>query len=196
MTRVMMKIMISVRRRIFQKKKRLKFETKKAAASGIGIAKREAAIAKVRATQQLENATDMAAAKSQWKAEVKASALAEKEWDLMFAHGLRIIILGGPTGSGKTKVLHALRDILGEQVIDLEGMANHSGSAFGWVGHEPQPTPKQYENNVAMLWNSLDPERWVFIEDEGPNVGGANLPVGLYRKMGTASTVLKLDIPK
>ena len=180
----------------FSKKKRLKFETKKAAASGIGIAKREAAIAKVRATQQLENATDMAAAKSQWKAEVKASALAEKEWDLMFAHGPRIIILGGPTGSGKTKVLHALRDILGEQIIDLEGLANHSGSAFGFVGHEPQPTPQQYTNDVAMQWASLDPERLVFIEDEGPNVGRVNLPVGLYRKMRTASVVLKLDIPR
>jgi tRNA 2-selenouridine synthase len=100
--------------------------------------------------------------------------------------------------SGKTRVLHFLRDKLGEQIIDLEGLANHSGSAFGFVGHEhaPQPTPQQYTNNVAMQWNSLDPERWVFIEDEGPNVGRVNLPVGLYRKMRAASAVLKLDIPK
>jgi len=64
------------------------------------------------------------------------------------------------------------------------------------VGHAPQPTPQQYTNIVALQWNSLDPERWVFIEDEGPNIGRVNLPVGLYRNMRTASAVLKLDIPK
>jgi tRNA 2-selenouridine synthase len=128
--------------------------------------------------------------------EADASARAEAEWGQVFAKGPRIAIIGGPTGSGKTKVLHALRDILGEQIIDLEGLANHSGSAFGFVGHEPQPTPQQYTNIVAMQWASLDPKRWVFIEDEGPNVGRVNLPVGLYRKMRASSVVLKLDVPK
>jgi len=184
-------------------KQRLKRAARDASASGIGVAKREAAIAKLdrdRAAERYATEKDLVASEqeAQKRADVDALARAEAEveWVNTFDQGPIIAIIGGRTGSGKTKVLHALRDILGEQVIDLEGMANHSGSAFGWVGHEPQPTPKQYENNVAMLWNSLDPERWVFIEDEGPNVGGANLPVGLYRKMRTASTVLKLDIPK
>jgi len=184
-------------------KQRLKRAARDASMSGIGIAKREAAIAKLdrdREADRYATDEDLAAAEqeAQRKADVDASARAEAEveWVNTFDQGPRIAIIGGRTGSGKTKVLHALRDILGEQVIDLEGMANHSGSAFGWVGHAPQPTPSQYTNNIAMLWNSLDSERWVFIEDEGPNVGGANLPVGLYRKMRTASTVLKLDIPK
>jgi len=178
------------------KKKRLKFAAREAATSGIGISKREAAITKVRATLELEDATNTAAAEAQRLEDAHASAQAQKAWGEMYSQGPRIVILGGPTGSGKTKVLHALRDILGEQIIDLEGLANHSGSAFGFVGHEPQPTPQQYTNNVAMEWASLDPERWVFIEDEGPNIGRVNLPVGLYRKMRTASVVLKLDIPR
>lgn len=50
-----------------------------------------------------------------------------------------VVVLGGCTGSGKTEVLHALRR-KGEQVLDLEGLANHRGSAFGAVGQPPQPS--------------------------------------------------------
>jgi tRNA 2-selenouridine synthase len=39
-------------------------------------------------------------------------------------------ILGGCTGSGKTEILQVLA-AKGEQVIDLEKLANHKGSAFG-----------------------------------------------------------------
>lgn len=178
-------------------KQRIKQEKRNASASGIGIAQREASIAKIRARNQSPTRTDVTIAAAATAAENDA-AQGKAEWVKRFNQGPRIAIIGGPTGSGKTKVLHALRDILGEQIIDLEGLANHSGSVYGFVGHEhaEQPTPRQYTNNVAMEWNNLDPERWVFIEDEGPNVGSVNLPVGLYRKMRTASTVLKLDIPK
>mgnify|MGYP001803441160 CR=1 FL=1 len=41
-------------------------------------------------------------------------------------------VISGLTGSGKTRVLAALAQ-RGERVIDLEGLANHCGSAFGWV---------------------------------------------------------------
>jgi tRNA 2-selenouridine synthase len=51
----------------------------------------------------------------------------------------RVVVLGGCTGSGKTEVLHVLR-AKGEQVLDLEGLANHRGSAFGAVGQLPQPS--------------------------------------------------------
>src|SRR5512145_3233013 len=42
----------------------------------------------------------------------------------------KLIILGGLTGSGKTDILKYLSEA-GRQVIDLERLANHKGSAFG-----------------------------------------------------------------
>jgi hypothetical protein len=64
--------------------------------------------------------------------------------------GPRICIVGGRTGSGKTRVLHHLRDHLGEQVLDLEGLANHAGSAFGWVKQQAQPPSELFQNLVAV----------------------------------------------
>ena len=44
-----------------------------------------------------------------------------------------VAVVGGCTGVGKTAVLHVLR-ARGEQIMDLEGLANHRGSAFGSMG--------------------------------------------------------------
>ncbi len=55
-----------------------------------------------------------------------------------------IIVLGGRTGSGKTRLLKQLRNS-----IDLEGLANHRGSAFGPTA-TPQPTPINFENALAV----------------------------------------------
>lgn len=61
-------------------------------------------------------------------------------------YALRVV--GGYTGSGKTEVLHALKNA-GEQVIDLEAIAGHKGSAFGNIGLPPQPGQEQFENLLA-----------------------------------------------
>jgi len=47
-----------------------------------------------------------------------------------FKSPFQIVLLTGCTGSGKSEVLWALKE-QGEQVLDLEGLANHKGSAFG-----------------------------------------------------------------
>jgi tRNA 2-selenouridine synthase SelU len=70
-------------------------------------------------------------------------------------YGPRVCIVGGRTGVGKTRALLALR-AAGEQVIDLEGLAAHSGSAFGWVGRPPeQPTSEHFSNLVACEWAAM-----------------------------------------
>ena len=121
---------------------------------------------------------------------------AQQEWRARHKSlGPRIAIVGGRTGVGKTKLLHALRDQLGQQIIDLEGLAHHNGSAFGFVGWGEQPTPQQYTNDVAIEWAKLDPAKWVFIEDEGPNVGKVSTPVGLYHRMRSAPVVLRVLVP-
>jgi tRNA 2-selenouridine synthase len=120
----------------------------------------------------------------------------QQEWNETFANGPNIIIIGGRTGSGKTRVLRAMRDQLGCQIIDLEGLAHHNGSTFGFVGHGAQPTNQQYGNNVAVEWYKLDASRPVYVEDEGTAVGKVSTPVGLYRLMRTTSIVMKLIIPE
>jgi tRNA 2-selenouridine synthase len=100
---------------------------------------------------------------------------------------LPLVILGGKTGSGKTETLHVLRE-LGEQVIDLEGMARHKGSAFGALGESPQPTTEQFENDLFAAVGGLNPERRIWVENESRNVGRNFIPQGFWDQM--RSTVL------
>ncbi len=111
-----------------------------------------------------------------------------------FARATKIFILGGYTGSGKTDILKELCD-LGEQVIDLEGLANHKGSAFGGIGHKKQPTNEQFENNLAVVWQTLDLNRTIWIEDESISIGKVGVPDTLYRLMRKAP-VLRVIVPK
>ena len=67
---------------------------------------------------------------------------------LPLSKGSRICIIGGRTGVGKTRVLSALLRA-GEQIIDLERIARHSGSVFGWVG---QSSSSLSANTLLTLW--------------------------------------------
>jgi tRNA 2-selenouridine synthase len=58
-----------------------------------------------------------------------------------------MIILGGMTGSSKTHILRHLKQ-QGRQVVDLESLANHKGSAFGALGQLPQPSTEQFANDL------------------------------------------------
>ncbi|MBN2681086.1 MAG: tRNA 2-selenouridine(34) synthase MnmH [Bacteroidales bacterium] len=110
-----------------------------------------------------------------------------------FAEDSKLIILGGYTGSGKTDVLKALEKA-GEQIIDLEGIANHKGSAFGDIGQNPQPTNEQFENNLALVWSKLRKADRIWIEDESITIGANGIPDTLWRKMRN-TTVVKINIP-
>lgn len=105
-------------------------------------------------------------------------------------------ILGGYTGSGKTELLKTLKE-RGEKVIDLEGIANHKGSAFGNIGMPPQPGQEMFENLLAKeLRKSLEsqPESPVWLEDESQRIGQVNIPGELWKTM-RQSPVYFLDIP-
>ena len=106
----------------------------------------------------------------------------------------RICIVGGRTGSGKTRILHAMKSV-GAQVLDLEGLANHRGSAFGWIAQDPQPTSEQFMNDCANIWNSFDTREWIFVEDEGPAVGKCSVPPVLYTHMRGAPLVVQVVVP-
>jgi tRNA 2-selenouridine synthase len=104
-----------------------------------------------------------------------------------------IIILSGKTGSGKTEILRQLAKC-GEQVLDLEGLAHHKGSAFGALGEATQPTQQQFENELAMLWAKLEPQRPVWLEDESRRIGRLAIPEALWSQM-RAAPVICLDLP-
>ncbi|NTV83535.1 MAG: tRNA 2-selenouridine(34) synthase MnmH, partial [Bacteroidales bacterium] len=110
-----------------------------------------------------------------------------------FSTGPSIIILGGLTGSGKTELLQFLSE-QGEQMIDLEGLAHHKGSAFGSLGQEDQPTNEQFENDLAAKWFLLNPAKPVWVEDESQNIGKIMIPDPLFAKMKSAQVVF-IDMP-
>lgn len=94
----------------------------------------------------------------------------------------RLLVLGGPTGSGKTELLHLMKE-QGAQVVDLEKLANHKGSAFGSLGEEDQPSSEHFENLLFEAFSKLDPERPVWIEHESRGIGRVFLPDPFWRKM-------------
>jgi len=103
-------------------------------------------------------------------------------------------VIGGRTGSGKTAILHQLEK-MGEQVVDLEGIAHHRGSAFGALGEPPQPTTEQFENDLFDRLSRLDRSRPVWIEDESRNIGKCVIPGEIYTQM-LESDLFFLDIPR
>jgi tRNA 2-selenouridine synthase len=106
----------------------------------------------------------------------------------IFSVPRQIIVLGGMTGTGKTPILHALAD-LGEQVLDLEGLANHRGSSFGSLDMPPQPSTEQFENLIGDRLSQLDPHRPVWIEAESKRVGTCRVPPELFQQMEAAPTL-------
>lgn len=108
----------------------------------------------------------------------------------------KTIILGGMTGSSKTHILHQIRN-LQHQVIDLEGIANHKGSAFGSMGQLPQPSTEHFANLLFDQWKKIDVESPVWLEDESRNIGTVFMPSEFYSNMQASPTiVLLMDIEK
>ncbi len=96
-------------------------------------------------------------------------------------------VLGGYTGTGKTEALHQLRT-LGEQVVDLEALANHKGSSFGALGEAPQPTTEHFENLLWAELQKLDRTVPIWVEDESLMIGRAKIPQVFFDRM-RASTL-------
>lgn len=111
-----------------------------------------------------------------------------------FKNPFLFIIIGGSTGSGKTEVLRALAQ-KGEQVIDLEKLANHRGSVFGGLMMPPQPTTEQFQNNLFEEILRLDLNRRIWIEDESIAVGKIFLPEDLWRRMNI-SPIVEMEVDK
>lgn len=101
---------------------------------------------------------------------------------------LPFLILGGYTGSAKTQVLQKMKE-LGAQVLDLEGMAHHKGSAFGNLEAIDQPHTEHFANLVWEELRRLNHQRVIWLEDESKTIGSVYLYEGLYRAIRTNKLV-------
>jgi tRNA 2-selenouridine synthase len=106
---------------------------------------------------------------------------------------LDVFILGGLTGSGKTRILQSLQR-KGEQIIDLEKLAKHKGSVFGGLDKKKQPTNEQFENDLFLFWSKLDPSRRVWIEDESRMIGNITLPPPVFNHI-LNGLLVRINIP-
>lgn len=141
---------------------------------------------------------------------------AYRKWVLVqFEQAYNFNIIGGYTGSGKTRVLHELEKH-NKLIIDLEGLANHKGSAFGAMENMPQPSQEMFENMLAQALaqtvvcseqyekisngllpianNQLPTTNCIWLEDESQRIGNLQIPMALWYNMRKAP-VFFLDIP-
>lgn len=134
---------------------------------------------------------------------------AYRKWVLLrFEKEYNFNIIGGYTGSGKTLLLQELQNH-GKTIIDLEGLANHKGSAFGALENIPQPRQEMFENMLAesllvagcsLTGNGDSPTNnkqrtsAIFLEDESQRIGNLQLPMTLWNTMRKAP-VFFIDIP-
>ncbi len=105
----------------------------------------------------------------------------------------QFIVLGGQTGAGKTRILHALREA-GQQILDLEALANHKGSAFGSLGEAPQPTHEHFTNLLYDALFALDFSRRIWVESESKAIGKVQIPNELWRHI-CAAPMIEIQIP-
>ncbi|MCK5355420.1 MAG: tRNA 2-selenouridine(34) synthase MnmH, partial [Methyloprofundus sp.] len=99
-----------------------------------------------------------------------------------------LVILSGLTGTGKTRVLKKTR-----YPIDLEGLANHRGSAFGSDVNDSQPTQINWENklSIACLKHRHHlPQSGLLLEDEGRRIGRSIMPLSLNYKMSQSPCII------
>lgn len=109
---------------------------------------------------------------------------------------LRYRVLCGPTGCGKTRLLHALA-AAGEQVLDLEGLASHRGSLIGALPGAPQPTQKWFDSTLLERLRAFDPARPVWTEAESQKIGRLQLPEPLHAAMQSSPTLtLEATMPE
>lgn len=107
-------------------------------------------------------------------------------------HKIEPIVLSGRTGSGKTRLLYEIK-----AMVDLEGLANHRGSAFG-RNATPQPSPISFESNlaVALLKHIKAGRRRLVFEDESRNIGSLHLPPEFFACLKVANIIVLKETDK
>ncbi len=100
----------------------------------------------------------------------------------------RLLVVAGRTGNGKSAILQKLAE-RGQQVLDLEGLANHRGSLLGSLPDRPQPSQKAFETLIHVHLDALDSRRPLFIESESNRIGNLYIPPALWRRLRRAEEI-------
>ena len=112
-----------------------------------------------------------------------------RRWVLdSFSKKLNIVVIGGKTGTGKTRLLSLLEKYK-YQTIDLEGFACHRGSTFGGLGMKEQPSNEQFENMIAEKLNSFRCSNNIFVEAESANIGKCKIPHEFFNQMNNSRRI-------
>ena len=106
---------------------------------------------------------------------------------------LEFRVIHGPTGSGKSRLLAALRRE-GAQVLDLEELAAHRGSVLGNLPERPQPSQKWFESQLLDVLSSFDASTPVYVEGESKKIGQLQVPDALIARM-RAAPCLRIEAP-
>ena len=112
-----------------------------------------------------------------------------RRWVLdSFSKKLNIVVIGGKTGTGKTRLLSLLEKYK-YQTIDLERFACHRGSTFGGLGMQEQPSNEQFENMIAEKLNSFRFSNNIFVEAESANIGKCKIPHEFFNQMKNSKRI-------
>ena len=101
-------------------------------------------------------------------------------------------VLNGFTGTGKTTILHRLREE-GYPIIDFEGMANHRGSVFGQIGLEPN-NQKKFDSLLFESIRNVQQLPYVLLEGESKRIGKVIIPDSVLEKKEQGIQVF-IDLP-
>jgi tRNA 2-selenouridine synthase len=102
---------------------------------------------------------------------------------------LDLRVIHGPTGSGKSRLLGALKRA-GAQVLDLEDLAAHRGSVLGELPDRPQPSQKMFESLLLRQISDLQTENPVYVEGESKKIGQLQVPEALMSRMRASPCIL------
>jgi len=105
-----------------------------------------------------------------------------------FSKKFNIVVIGGKTGTGKTRLLSLLEKYK-YQTIDLEGFACHRGSTFGGLGMKEQPSNEKFENIIAEKLDSYKCSNNIFVEAESANIGKCKIPHNFFNQMKTSRRI-------
>ena len=108
---------------------------------------------------------------------------------------LRPVLLQGPTGCAKTRILRAAAGA-GVQILDLEGLAGHRGSLLGAEPGLAQPGQRLFESRLYEALATLDAAGPVLVEAESSRVGDCQIPKELWQRMREAPQIeIRASLP-